>query len=306
MIRLQALAGSISDRFLPMADPRSPSAIRPRRTPLVAGLEESKRTTEGGAMNRYTWILSLVALGVGESSSIAAPPDFSICAGQAGVALGLCNGGVAAGCASSDGGTEACLNIEDQYRKLTGGQEAPWIIVQYPIHAIAMHFGVGLDLETGVMSISSGLAVDSSDFPSCSTVSNCRAIDLTAYVVDEPNQQVGDPFQFLQGTCTDPTESGYGGVPQYALLEGVQFSNVGQASIDTATFQEAPLYALNYGLVPAFGASDTVIVRTCAGNYFKVGNATCNYPEPEWPACTDVSLPEYWAGYDYQMLRSAQ
>jgi hypothetical protein len=255
-------------------------------------------------MEVYGLLLAGVSLASWNGIANAAPPDFSICDGRAGVALGLCQGGVAAGCAGSDGGTEACVKIEGKYRSLTDGQEAPWISSRYPVNAAQMHHDLGLDLETGALSNAPG-AENLSDYPGCLEIGNCASIDLIAHEVKEPYSGVDNAFQFLQATCTDSSEPGYGGAPEFALIRGTAFSEVGQASIDTASFEQAPAYMLNYGLVPPIGSGDSLIVRTCAGNYFKVGNATCNFPEPEWPACNDPTLPEYWVGYDYQMLRPA-
>jgi hypothetical protein len=61
-----------------------------------------------------------------------------------------------------------------------------------------------------------------------------------------------------------------------------------------------------WGALPHMDGNDTLIVRTCAGNYLKLGNQTCNYPGSEWPQCKDPNLPENWMKIDYQMIRPTQ
>lgn len=70
-------------------------------------------------------VLSGLAL-VSTGTARADPPDFSICEGLTGAALGLCRAGVAAGCADGTGNPTACMEIEDTFMMVTGGDGAPW------------------------------------------------------------------------------------------------------------------------------------------------------------------------------------
>jgi len=58
--------------------------------------------------------------------AFADPPGYTICAGLTGVAYGLCNGGVASGCADGTGDPIRCEDLAARYLKLTG-TELPWI-----------------------------------------------------------------------------------------------------------------------------------------------------------------------------------
>jgi hypothetical protein len=257
-------------------------------------------------MNRYTWILGLVAVGAGQSSSMAAPPDFSICDGRTGVALGLCNGGVAAGCNGSTGGTAACLAIEERYRTVTGGNEPPWIIVAYPIIRVSLDLWAGLDLESGEVGYAEGMKrVDPSLIPYCYENDSCRALDLVPDFSELNGLEAGNPFVFWQRGCSDPSEPGIGGEPEYVVLANLAFEDVTSANIDGAVFRMAAFeqWVVPMGLLPQLGSNDTLIIHTCAGNYFKLGNQSCNYPESDWEDCSDQNLPAYWMGIDFQMLR---
>jgi len=253
-------------------------------------------------------VAGMVAFTGGSDIASAQPADFSMCDGQSGVALGLCHGGVAAGCSASDGGTEACLAIEQKYRTVTGGDEAPWISIRYPVNTLRLDIWVGADLESGSVGYFLGVKVLDPSFPYCEEINSCDVIDLLPDLWEEAAGDSGNPFLFWQVSCTNPSEPGYGGVPEYVVLHDVPFGDVTGSDIDslafvTATFE--PAYGRAIAELPHLRHSDTLVVHTCAGNYFKVGNQTCNYPGSSFPVCQDTNLPEYWTQVDYQMLRQA-
>ena len=73
-------------------------------------------------------VISLVWIVAAASRSApAAKPDFSPCDGLMGVERGLCVGGVAAGCATGEGDSQACSQIEETYESVTG-QPPPWLV----------------------------------------------------------------------------------------------------------------------------------------------------------------------------------
>jgi hypothetical protein len=272
--------------------------IAPGKTFVAIGGKE-------GTMRASAWIIAALSAVIWTDVAVPAPTDFAVCDGQAGVALGLCRGGIAAGCAGAGGGTEACLAIESNYRQMSGGDEAPWIKTVYPVNTIAVVVGVGLDLESGVAAYDPGVVkYENPSFPDCFTTGTCAATDLTADYWEERAGDSGNPMYFYQTACTVPDEPGYGGVPEYVVLRNVAFAGVSNATIDAATFVQAS-FERWWSPVPNLGCNDTLIVHTCAGNYFKVGNQKCNYPGAEWPMCKDEDLPEYWTRFDYQMLRQA-
>jgi hypothetical protein len=71
-------------------------------------------------------LISLGGAAPSYNSAIAQPPDFSVCAGLTGAALGLCRGAVATGCADGTGNPTACTRLADNFRSVTG-DEPPWI-----------------------------------------------------------------------------------------------------------------------------------------------------------------------------------
>lgn len=258
-------------------------------------------------MNAYGWLFAGVALMSWNGMAQAAPPDLSMCDGLAGVALGLCRGGVAAGCAGEGGGTMACLVIEGNYRDVSGGVEAPWLAPQYPVIRVALRTWAGIDLESGNVAYAEGMKTTDTSFDYCHSDDSCNALDI---VPDESyyyGSAEGNPFLFLQRGCLSPDEPGYGVDPEFVILRDTAFEAVGSAAIDSAVFQQTVFGApgpFRHGVLPQLGTNDTLIVHTCAGNYFKVGNQTCNFPGSDWAACGDPNLPEYWTGIDYQLLRS--
>lgn len=258
-------------------------------------------------MKVHALLFALVACGAWSIDAVAAPPDFSICDGQAGVALGLCHGGVAVGCADSKAGTQACQDIEGRYRTVTGGQDAPWISARYPVHTLSIDVGTQVDLESGVLSYPPLLKpVDETDIPSCGSINACDQADLFADVWKEMAGDSGNPFFFWQKTCTDPSEPGFGGAPEYVVLRDAPFGTVTSTNIDQTVFLQAEYEPNKWGAVmPHLRKNDTLIVHTCAGNYFKVGNQVCNFPGSAYPQCDDPSLAEWWTRFDYQMLRAA-
>lgn len=258
-------------------------------------------------MKAYEWLLAGISLASWIGATNAAPPDFSICDGQAGVGLGLCRGGIAAGCDGANGGTEACLAIEANYRQISGGNEPPWIDSGYPVNTISLEIPYGIDLESGEVTYdASHVLIANPSHPACQTTGTCGATDLTVDVWREMAGDSGNPFYFFQDRCTAPDEPGYGGVPEYVLLRSVPFAEVRNSTIDSVVFSQAPFNGGWWGPLPNLGSNDTLIVHTCAGNYFKVGNQKCNYPDAagsEWPMCKEPDLPVYWTQFDYQMLR---
>jgi hypothetical protein len=83
-----------------------------------------------------------------------------------------------------------------------------------------------------------------------------------------------------------------------ALLDGRPFESVTDEAIATA-----PLVSARWS--PAIGLGDTLIVYTCEGNYFKVGNVICNVlaTAGTYPRRENANVPFGAATFAYQRLR---
>jgi hypothetical protein len=84
--------------------------------------------------------------------------------------------------------------------------------------------------------------------------------------------------------------------PEIAFLDGTIFSSVTVADIPNLTFTTSLID------VP-FDPDDTIVLHTCDGNYFKIGNAICNAYDPtSYPDCSDPNTPIGTVTADYQLL----
>ncbi len=87
--------------------------------------------------------------------------------------------------------------------------------------------------------------------------------------------------------------------PEIAFLDSVPFDLVADADIDSLVFTtslvDSPL-----------DNDDTVVLRTCDGNFFKIGNAECNTGQPDvYTECLSPNTPEWTVRFDYELLRTA-
>lgn len=218
-------------------------------------------------------------------------PNFAICDGQTGVALGLCNGAVALRCDGVNASTDACVALEDRFQRLTGQQDFPWIYAYYPVQSYTSIYGGGsVDLETGVQCLD----------PTNVTPPMCIGDVEVAFDGTEP-PPYPTPYRLVVTGCPPPEQSAML-FEEYAFLDGAAFATVSPSAIDSATFTSGEN---DYGYMPVFDAGDTAILHTCAGNYFKVGLLTCNVQDSTWPQCNDTSLPDHSARFHYQLLRRA-
>lgn len=243
-----------------------------------------------GLMIAGVWIaLSADMLSAQTVRHATDPHGFYLCDGQAGVALGLCNGAVALECQGANAGTDKCLALEERFKTLTGQQDVPWVYQNYPINSYVGPGGV--DLETGIQ------MYDPTNVnpPRC-----CWDIEAGW----EFNRPIGqNPTNFLASACP-PTEQDFLTFEEYVLLDGVPFTAVTPQDIDSSTFtspvDDAGLY------MPVLDHGDSAILHTCAGNYFKIGRVTCNLLDSGWNSyCNDPELPDGAVRFYYQLLRRA-
>jgi hypothetical protein len=259
----------------------------------------------------FEFVVRIVVCGLGvacasftASTSVAAdvvrhlcvdncPPNFAVCDGQAGVALGLCNGAVASECNGINAGSKTCVALETRFVELTGSVDVPWIYANYPVQSITTGLSYQrFDLETGL------LCVDPTGVwhPICPYIADLQSVaDLNNASVTSPN-----PYTLSAQTCLNGDDPRFGQTVEWALLEGVPFADVGPALIETSVFHTAS------DQIPPLRTADTLIVRTCADNYFKVGQFTCYLADSEWTMCSDTAPPSDSMRVNYRLLRPAQ
>lgn len=226
--------------------------------------------------------------------SYSAPDGFGLCDGQTGVALGLCQGGVAAGCAGATASVMACSKIEDKYFSATGGYDAPWIYLHYPVQTLSGSVPNQIDLETGQIAGQDGI------YPPMFHLIQ----DLDVYFWDQDDSHPNDiPWTLRTFGCFDSNDPRQ--TARYAVLPGIAFASVTTASIGSATFVEATAPNI---LLPTLEAGDTVIWNTCRDNYFKIGNMSCFEYEAERVhlPCNDETLPDFSWKVEYQLLSPAR
>lgn len=238
------------------------------------------------------WLMLLADTSVAEPVKVCeanCPPNFAICDGQTGVALGLCNGAVAHECHDTNANTDACLRLKERFQILTGQQDVPWIYAYYPVQSYTAGGG-SVDLETGIQCLD----------PTGVNPPMCVGDLEVGFDGTEPPAYL-NPFRLVAMPCPPPEQSSMV-FEEYAFLDGAAFATVSPPAIDSATFTSA---ATDYGYMPVFDAGDTAILHTCAGNYFKVGLLTCNLVDSPWTQCNDTGLPDWSVRFYYQLLRRA-
>jgi len=213
---------------------------------------------------------------------------FAICDGQAGVALGLCHGAVMLECDGLNAGTDKCLALEERFKNLTGLQDVPWVYRTYPSHVFTTNRYSFLDLETGVDCMDDNGILHPA----------CPGDVWTAFDGSEPPEYL-NPWRLLAGTICDAAGTVFA---EFAFLDGVPMDNVSPEDIDNATFGHGPN---DDNFMPVFDFDDTAIVRTCSGNFFKIGYFTCYEPESPWTQCNNYSLPSNSMQFVYRLLRAA-
>jgi len=189
----------------------------------------------------------------------AAKKDKSMCDGVANAAKGVCTAAAALGCGTSNKHQKQCDVLGDKFEVLTG-QLPPWEAPPPPpppptgLSATLLYDfdGFDLDLDNGTL---------------CPDALGKECNQGNTEFIDEPNDfwlsWDLDPnavvFVPVLG-CDDP-----GRTVGVAPLIGTPFASVDASWLGSLiTFQEDVLEV-------SIGAGDTVVVRTCGLNYFKIG-----------------------------------
>jgi hypothetical protein len=205
----------------------------------------------------------------------------SPCTGLSGAAKGLCNAAVAAGCTTGTGSATACQAIADAY-VATVGSTPPWLTSSTNVF---LRFEIDyLDLETGGTCFGENPATSL-----CTVPPNDLHLGFNA---TQTNPTVLVQVQICE---VEPLR-----LSEIAHLDGRSFDTVTSADIATSTF------TTDIVDVP-FDSDDTVILLTCDGSYFKIGNAQCFVSDPTslYPACSDPAtspLGDLSVSLDYAAL----
>jgi hypothetical protein len=187
----------------------------------------------------------------------AAKKDTSMCDGLKGAAKGFCTAAAALGCGAPTKHQKQCDALGDKFETLTG-QLPPW---EKPVDPppppppvlTLMYDTDAFDLEAGT------LCEDALGAP-CNmgeTGFFQSPNDFTMSLdVQYPNEAIFVPVL----ACVPPVNN-----VGVAFLAGTPFAAVDSSILGMVEFLENVLE------VP-FDAGDTIVLRTCEGNFFKIGN----------------------------------
>ena len=200
-------------------------------------------------MLRSLLVLSFALAWIAVSGNVhAAKKDKSMCDGVAKAAKGVCTAAAALGCGESTKHQKQCDVLGDKFESLTG-QLPPWEEPVDPppppgVSATLFYDADAFDLDEEAL---------------------CEGA-LGAPCFQEPNDfwmsWDGNPAAAVLVPvlgCADPTRT-----VGVAVLVGTPYASVDGTWFGLIDFQENVLEA-------SFGAGDTVAVRTCDLNYFKIG-----------------------------------
>lgn len=218
----------------------------------------AKPTSPTTKMLRSMLLAAVVLTWMGAASeSQAAKPD-PLCDGLTGVARGLCSAASALGCGESAKHQKQCDALADKYEQRTG-LPPPWEEPVYPSQTATLAFDADVfDLETGELcedALLGEAACNDNDVTSARPPNDF----WIAYDFGAPN-----PAMLVHNQ-----DCGSLATPEIAFLDGVPFSSVDSSVLSTLAFQ-VDLIAF------PFDPDDTIVLRTCDGYFFKIGNARCN------------------------------
>ncbi len=224
----------------------------------------------------------------GISSRVVAQ-DFSICDGFQGLQAGLCRAGAAIGCSEESADHPACIKIEETFVELTG-ENPPWIDPEFRINSQTLIFDVEeLNLETGIVI---------GDLPesACDPVVNLNTNDLMFCF----NGARMNPATFFhERTCLVGTVLRDRDSISFSasfLLQGTEFSTVTEADAIGQNFTSRITNEEIFN-------DDTILLYTCEGNLFKIGNVICNAGDPlMYPDCQSPDVLTDSVAFDYKLL----
>lgn len=187
------------------------------------------------------------------SGSAHAAKDVSMCAGLKGAAKGLCTAAAALGCSATAKHSAQCDALGDKFEALTGNVP-PWEPPPPPPPpgpTATLLFGIdAFDLDTDTLCMNAlGSACNQSD-PVDIRPPNDFWLD-----VDLANADGAIFVPVL--TCNSPE-----------ITVSVGVTSVPFADVTLSTPTDPVLTE------EAIGPGDTIVLRTCDGNYFKIGNVS--------------------------------
>jgi hypothetical protein len=216
-------------------------------------------TNPATKLSRALVMAAIVLAWMAASGEVRAAKPDPMCDGLTGLQRGLCSAATALGCGQSTKHQKQCDVLAARYEKLTG-LPPPWEEPVYPSQSVILSFDTdAVDVETGTVCtvFVDGVACNDSD----TTTMRPPYVFGFVRVEGEPNPAV----LFHNQDCG----IGSSNTPGIAFLDGTPFGSVDSSVLATLTL-ENDLIAL------PLDPDDTVVLRTCDGNYFKVGNARCN------------------------------
>jgi hypothetical protein len=177
----------------------------------------------------------------------AAKKDKSMCDGLTGAAKGFCTAAAALGCGAPTKHQKQCDALGDKFEALTH-TVPPWEKpVDPPPPDGAMKYDTdGFDLETATL---------------CALGAECNLSDTDAF---------HQPSDFSMSLDENQTIF-------FPVLECI-FANVGVSRVTgvayaDVNFSTLDLFPLEEGIAAVdFAPGDTIVLRTCEGNHFKIGN----------------------------------
>lgn len=219
--------------------------------------------TKLAAMLRSLLLAVIALTWMGATGEVRAAKPDPVCDGLTGLARGLCAAATALGCGVSTKHQKQCDVLAARYETLTG-LPPPWEEPVYPSNSATLRFDYDVfDLETGTLcdyALLSGAACNGFD---TSTILPPNDF-WVEHVTGEPNPAVLIQNQDCGGS------SAY--TPGIIFLDGVPFG-----SVDASILSDPTTPSFETGIVTTpFGPDDTIVLLTCEGNYFKIGNARCN------------------------------
>lgn len=223
---------------------------------MSSTVETTSLTTK---MLRALLLAAIVLTWMGAAGEARAAKPDAMCDGLSGVARGLCKAASALGCEQPGKHQKQCDILAEKYEAQTG-LPPPWEEPVYPSQTVTLAFDYDvIDLETGTL-CDDALAVPAGcNDPEGIAIRPPNDFWI-AYMFGEANPAV----LFHNQDCGSSTAT-----PGIAFLEGTPFHSVDSSVLPSLTF--------DVGLVASpFDPDDTIVLRTCDGNYFKIGNPRCN------------------------------
>jgi hypothetical protein len=220
-----------------------------------------ERMSRTATVLRSLLLAAVVLTWMGASGEARAAKPDPLCEGLSGVARGLCSAASALGCGESTKHQRQCDMLADKYEQQTG-LPPPWEEPVYPSQSATLAFDFdAFDLETGTLCEDALVsAVECNAFDATSTIRPPNDFWI-AYMSGETN-----PAMLVHNLdCGEGSSS----TPAIAFLEGTPFGSVDSSILSTIELGTDPVVA-------PLDPDDTVVLRTCDGFFFKIGNMVCN------------------------------